>query len=183
MRIGTILQAVRPLRMEISHAHPPARRARFRCHPAVRLRLQPDPDQRRRRERGVVRSAQPVQAPRRPDSQSGADGARLCRARKGSPDPRLRGARECRRDQGHARADQRSGGVRQVPEGHRASSGARWRACWPSPRTIPSSRPTPISATCRPSWKAPRTASPWRATATSRPCRSTTFRCAPSPTT
>jgi hypothetical protein len=50
-------------------------------------------------------------------------------------------------------------------------------------RTIPSSRPTPISATCRPSWKAPRTASPWRATATSRRCRSTTFRCAPSPTT
>jgi LemA protein len=45
---------------------------------------------------------------------------------------------------------------------------ARCRGCWWWPRTIRSSRPTPISATCRRSSKAPRTASPSRATATSR---------------
>ena len=74
---------------------------------------------------------------------------------------------ERRRDQGHARAHQRSGGV---PEIHRGAEPAAGRAVAPAGgrrRTIRTSSRTRCSATCRRSSRARRTASRSRASATS----------------
>ena len=132
--------------------------------------------QRRRADQGgLVRGAEPVPAARRPRAEPRQDRQGLRQAGEGRAHARHRGARERR----HRSRRRRSSSTTrrpssEVPGRRRASSPARCRGCWWSPRTIRSSSRTPSSATCRRSSRAPRTASRSRATATSRRCRSTT---------
>ena len=135
---------------------------------ACRLRLQRPAAAGRRHQGRVVRSAEPVPAPRRPGAEPRQHGQGLRRAGRGGADRGHQRARERRRHQGHARAHQRSRRRSRNSRRRRASSRARCRACWSSPRTIRTSSPTRCSATCSRSSKARRTASPSRATATSR---------------
>ena len=128
--------------------------------------------QRRRAGQGrLVRGAEPVPAPRRPDAEPRGDGEGLRRAGEGRAHRRHRGARaRSARSRRRPELDQRPRGFAAVPGRRRASSPARCRGCWWSRRTIRSSSRTPTSATCRRSSRARRTASRSRATATSRRC-------------
>ena len=63
----------------------------------------------------------------------------------------------------------------------RATLPMPWASCSPSPRTIPTSRPTRTSSNCSRSWKAPKTASTWHARTSTMLPRNTTWLYADSP--
>ena len=140
------------------------------------------PDRRGAGQRPMGQPAGRLSAPRRPDSQPGRDGERLCQAGKHRPDRGDPGARRRRPRAAQRQRPQRSGqgqGIQRragPPDaGDHSAAAAAGGLSGPQVQRRTSSR-------CRTSSKAPRTASTRRGAIITRRCGPITRASAPSPT-